>query len=179
MVYKQAQTRKEMRQILALQKKNLPKNLTQSEMLQQGFLTIEHSLDLLWKMNGAFPHTLAMDKEKVVGYALSMTSKFSHEIPMLTSMFQEIEKTFKGKKVIVMGQICISKTHRGKGIFRELYKRMQAYTQSRFDAIITEVDTKNIRSMNAHKAIGFEELRRYQADGREWSLIVLNKKAAP
>lgn len=42
------------------------------------------------------------------------------------------------------------------------------------DTIITEVDAKNQRSLNAHLAIGFSELKRYRGDdGKDWVLIVL------
>lgn len=172
--YKQARTKEEIRQILALQKQNLPKNLNEKEIREQGFLTVEHSFDLLWEMNTVFPHTLATENGKVIGYALSMTQKFALDIPILKSMFEEIGKVFKGKAFIVMGQICIAKTHRGQGVFRELYKNMQVYTQDRFGSIITEVDVKNIRSMNAHKAIGFRELSQHASDGKVWSLIQLS-----
>ncbi|MEM1259541.1 MAG: GNAT family N-acetyltransferase, partial [Bacteroidota bacterium] len=171
--YKQAHTKEEIRQILALQKQNLPKNLSEKEIREQGFLTVEHSFDLLWEMNQVFPHTLATKDGKVIGYALSMTPKFALDIPILKSLFEEIKKVFKGKEFIVMGQICVAKTHRGQGVFRELYKNMQGYTQDTFDSIITEVDVKNSRSMSAHKAVGFKELSRHASDGKVWSMIVL------
>lgn len=172
-VYKQAQTKEEIWQIHTLQKQNLPKNLSEKEIREQGFLTVEHSFNLLWEMNQVFPHTLATESGKVIGYALSMTQKFALDIPILKSMFEEIKKVFKGKQFIVMGQICVTKTYRGKGVFRGLYTNMKAYTQGTFDSIITEVDVKNSRSMNAHTAIGFKELSRHASDGKIWSLIVL------
>lgn len=86
----------------------------------------------------------------------------------------EIDKTLTPLvDYIIMGQVCISKSHRGKGIFRELYQNMQRFLSPSFSKIITEVDTKNRRSMNAHQAIGFKELKRYTADDKEWSLVVL------
>lgn len=141
-------------------------------------MTVEHSFDLLWKMNCDFPHTLAMEDEKVIGYALSMTPNFAQDIDVLKSMFDEINKYIKAKDFIVMGQICIAKTHRGQGVFKGLYQKMLVFTQERFNTIITEVDTKNERSMNAHKAVGFKELSRHSSDGRDWSLIMLKNKKA-
>ena len=176
--YKQANSKKEIRQILTLQQQNLPKNLSETEKKEQGFLTVEHSFDLLWKMNCDFPHTLAMEDEKVIGYALSMTPNFAQDIDVLKSMFDEINKYIKAKDFIVMGQICIAKTHRGQGVFKGLYQKMLVFTQERFNTIITEVDTKNERSMNAHKAVGFKELSRHSSDGRDWSLIMLKNKKA-
>ncbi|MEO0572411.1 MAG: GNAT family N-acetyltransferase [Bacteroidota bacterium] len=172
-VYKQARTKAEIKQILNLQKLNLPKNLSETEIREQGFLTVEHSQDLLWKMNQVFPHTLATEEGKVIGYALSMHPKFGKEIEILKSMFAKIKEIFIRDSFLIMGQICVAKTHRGQGVFRELYRNMQTYTRNKFDSIITEVDVKNFRSMNAHKAIGFKELAKHTSDGRVWSLIIL------
>jgi hypothetical protein len=174
--YKQANTAKEIQQIIALQQRNLPKNLSQQEMEEQGFLTIEHTYELVLKMNMAFPHTLAKDGENVVGYALSMHPQFGNEIELLRAMFKKTETLVPNNlKCLVMGQICVAKPHRGLGIFRGLYKNMQRYTKDMFDVIITEVDVKNTRSMNSHKSVGFEELCRYSSVGRTWSFIMLKQ----
>ena len=176
-VYKQADAEEEIQQIINLQQQNLPKNLSEQEKKEQGFLTVEHTFDLLWEMNSVFPHTLATDNGKVIGYTLSMSPEFAEDIDILRSMFAEIKKYVDGKGFIVMGQICIAKTHRGQGIFKGLYYHMRAFTQKKFNTIITEVDVKNERSMNAHKAVGFEEFSRHSSDGRIWSLIILKNKA--
>lgn len=172
-LYKQANSEEELKQILALQRQNLPKNLSIPYLVTEGFVTVEHSLELLQKMNDAFPHTLATHEGKVVGYALSMHSKFGNEIAILKSMFDEIKRTGIKERFMVMGQICIAKTHRRKGIFRGLYKHMKQYVQNDFKLIITEVDCRNTRSLQAHKAVGFKELTQYSSDGRVWSLLIL------
>ncbi|WP_350289790.1 GNAT family N-acetyltransferase [uncultured Croceitalea sp.] len=174
LVYKQADSDIELRQILALQRINLPKNLTEEEMSAEGFLTVEHSFELIKEMNEACKHTIAVDSGKVVGYALSMHPKFAEEIAVLKPMFHEINKIIiTGNDYLIMGQICIAKTYRGKGLFRGLYKNMKALIFRKYTKIITEVDAKNIRSLNAHQAIGFKKLEQYQADDKEWYLIVL------
>ena len=174
LVYKQANSDIELKQILALQQANLPKNLTNEEKISEGFLTVEHSLELLKEMNTACPHTIALDSEKVVGYALAMHPKFAEEIEVLKPMFKEINKVVSlNNNYPIMGQICIAKTFRGKGLFRGLYNNMKALLPLGFTKIITEVDTTNIRSIEAHQAIGFIELKRYWAQEKEWSLIVL------
>ncbi len=172
--YIQASSDWELRQILVLQQQNLPKNLTKEELHTQGFLTVEHTFDLLKEMNIVFPHTLAMDSGKLVGYALSMSPKFGDTIALLRPMFSQIESLLgSGHDYMVMGQICIAKSHRGKGVFRNLYGKMREFLPEDCRKIITEVDTKNTRSLQAHYAIGFRELKRYPKAGREWSLIVL------
>ena len=72
-----------------------------------------------------------------------------------------------------MGQICVAKNYRNQGIFRGLSNAMKAHVQPEFDSIITEVDAKNTRSLQAHYAVGFKELKTYYSDDRDWVLIRL------
>ena len=172
--YTQASTIDHLEQILLLQQQNLPKNLTDKEKEREGFLTVEHSFEVLKAMNEECRHIIALENGKVVAYALCMHPKFAESIEVLRPMFQEISQIVKGKKnYMVMGQICVAKTNRGQGIFRKLYETMKEKLPEGFDTIITEVDAKNQRSVNAHKAIGFSEIKRYKADGKVWSLITL------
>lgn len=173
-VYKQTSTDNELQQILALQQQNLPQHLSVDERLREGFVTVEHSFDVLKMMNKECPHTLAVDNGKVIGYALSMHPCFGDTIPILKPMFAEIEKIgFAKNDFIVMGQICIAKSHRRQGVFRGLYQNMRAFLFPHFSKIITEVDAKNVRSLNAHLSIGFKEIHRYKSSTKEWVLISL------
>ncbi|WP_136466646.1 GNAT family N-acetyltransferase [Flagellimonas onchidii] len=172
--YTQASTIDHLEQILDLQQQNLPKNLTVKEKELEGFLTVEHSFSILKEMNDECGHIIALDDEKVVAYALCMHPKFAESIKVLKPMFHEINNVVRDKgNYMVMGQICVAKSHRGKGLFRSLYKTMKEKLPNGFDTIITEVDAHNKRSLRAHRAIGFKELKRYYSDEKEWVLIVL------
>lgn len=170
----QVQNKKELEQILSLQKENLPGALSKKEIAKEGFVTIAHSFDLLDAMNKVCPHIIAKEEEKVIGYALCMHPKFGNEIDILKPMFKEISAVLsRDEKYMVMGQICIDKTYRKMGLFQKLYKNMQDAIKPDFNCIITEVDALNKRSLNAHLAIGFVELKTYASDGRKWHLIAL------
>ncbi len=174
LIYKQADSDIELRQILTLRQANLPKNLTKEEKAKEGFLTVEHSFELLKAMNEVCKHTIAVSEDKIIGYALSMRPSFGDKIPMLKPMLAEIKKVVPlDYNYIIMGQICIAKNYRGKGIFRGLYKAMKEFLPNNINKIITEVDIKNTRSITAHQAIGFKELKRYWVDDKEWSIVVL------
>lgn len=125
-------------------------------------------------MNEACPHIIATSDDKVVGYTLCMHPKFGNEIEVLRPMFAEIKQTLgPDEKYIVMGQVCVDKAYRRRGIFRNLYKYMLEQIKPEFHCIITEVDSENTRSLEAHYAVGFELISRYQADGHNWELIRL------
>lgn len=172
--YQRAKTIEDLNQILELQQRNLPKNLSSSEKESEGFVTVTHSFKLLKQMNDACPHIIAKHNGCVIGYALCMTTNFKAKIPVLIPMFNEIESVIsKHLNYVVMGQICIDKTARGQGVFRSLYQFMAQELKNDFKAIITEVDIKNTRSLNAHKAVGFTPLKNYTSDNQVWEIISL------
>ena len=172
--YKLSSSAEEIEQILALQQQNFPDKVSKEEQASDGFVTVVHTVDILLKWQKKQPHILAMSDGKVVGYALSMLSEYRNDIPILVPMFEKIDSCIdSNRSYIVMGQICIDKAFRGKGIFRGLYENMKQ-SCAQFDWIITEVDEKNQRSVHAHKAVGFQELMSYQQDQQTWSLIYLD-----
>jgi ribosomal protein S18 acetylase RimI-like enzyme len=170
----------QIQEILDLQTQNLPKNITANEAKEQGFVTVQHDADLLWSMNQKYPHSIAIDNETVVGFALVMTQDFKNDIPILVPMFEQLdEMTFNNKPLnessyFVMGQICVAKSHRGQGIAGHLYKNLEERLSSTFDYIITEVATRNWRSMRAHEKVGFQILKKYvdETTNEEWALLI-------
>lgn len=175
--YHRVKTSEELKEILDLQKRNLAENLVEEEKLKEGFVTLKHTFEILKKMNDACAHCVAKKEGKVVGFVLSMLQSFRNDVPLLIPMFKEIDKAISEANLslnyIVMGQVCVDKSVRGKGVFRGLYNYMATEMKTRFDTILTEVDTKNIRSSNAHKSIGFELLKKYESNNQIWEIIIL------
>ena len=173
-VYAQTSSKTELLQILELQQKNLPKKLTDDEKQREGFITVEHDFETLYNMHKVHPHIIAKDNETVVGYALSMSTAFKDVIPVLIPMFVEIEKLKIEQNFIVMGQVCVDKEYRGKGIFRGLYDKMKEAFSGKYSAIITEIDAKNIRSINAHNAIRFKTICEYSSNNQLWKVVAMD-----
>lgn len=175
--YHRALTAGELNEILNLQEQNLRHLISDDVKEKEGFVTLQHDFNILKKMNDACAHCIAKLNGKVVGYALSMLQDFKNDIPLLVPMFNEIDELILEKNLspnyIAMGQICVDKSVRGMGVFRGLYHFMAQQLKNDFDAIITEVDIKNTRSSNAHKAVGFEVLKNYTSNDQFWEVIIL------
>lgn len=172
-----AQSPDDLQAILNLQQKNLPVNISTTEAQTQGFVTVHHDFDLLERMNQPYPHIVVRDKAKVVGYALVMMRRFKQEIPVLVSMFDQINAiSYQGHLLgtvnyFIMGQVCIDKAYRGLGLFAGLYEEMKKRMSPHFDYIVTEVALRNRRSMRAHEKIGFEKVHTYK-DGEDWQVLL-------
>ena len=176
-----AKLSEDLEQILNLQKENLPSQISIEEASNEGFVTLRHDLELLKSMNSPYPHVIAKYDEQLVGYALVMLRRFSKELPILFPMFEKLEKLWynnkklKDQSYFVMGQVCIKKGFRGKGILKDMYSELKHRMKNDFDFMVTEISTKNQRSIKAHSKLGFEEIHSFQSNnGEHWSIILLN-----
>lgn len=172
-IYTRAKTREELIQIRTLQFQNISTSITSEEKLQEGFVTVQHSLELLEQMNTACAHIIAREDQKVVGYALVMLPKFKNEIKILIPMFDRIDALLPiNKSYVIMGQICVDKNYRRQGIFRQLYLYYKGELQKQFDFLITEVAAINHRSINAHLSVGFKTIEIYEDKGILWHIML-------
>ena len=170
--YKRAKTDEELLQILTLQQSNFPSSISNEEKTKEGFVTVQHDFKILKSMNDKCQHIIATYDNEVIGYALSMVKEFQENIEVLKPMFVEIEKHKKNQSsYLVMGQICVDKEFRKKGVFRGMYTFMRRELRQQYDTLITEIDSRNKRSIDAHYAIGFKQLQMYNADNQDWEIV--------
>jgi ribosomal protein S18 acetylase RimI-like enzyme len=172
----------EMNQILDLQRLYLRGRKGSEEENKEGFLTVEHSLDALKKMHRLQPGVIVKDDQVVAGYALVMPAECKDFIPELIPMFSTFRQlSFLGKPVAeqlfyVMGQICVSKPYRGQGIFDMLYAKHKELFHRKYQFVITEISTRNLRSLAAHTRVGFTNLLTYRDDLDEWTVAAWDWK---
>ena len=181
MVHYRAATDQDLEEILELQKANRPENLSKEDAQREGFVHVRHDVPLLQAMNTPYPHAIAKDSEdgKVVGYTLSLLRTFDRDrIPLLDGLTKAIDsvsycgRSVKEMNYIVMGQVCIHKDYRGKGIFGGLYDMMKMTLSPHFDCITTCVSVRNTRSLRAHAKVGFQSILRYSSHGEEWVVLL-------
>jgi ribosomal protein S18 acetylase RimI-like enzyme len=178
-----ASTDDELRQILALQAANMRDTMTAEERRAQGFLTLRHDLALLREMNTPYGHVIAVPSgsDRVAAYALVMLNDFRTRIPKLEPMFRELDglayggRPLFGYRSYVMGQVCVAKEHRGRGLVERLYEEHRARMSPHFELMVTEIDRENVRSMRAHEKAGFEVVHEYRSEGGAvWVIVVLD-----
>ena len=175
---RQAASVQDLQNILELQGENMKMQLSPQEIDAEGFITVRHSLEQLKIMQNLVPQVIATDEEQLAGYALVMGRELKNNIPVLIPMFDLLDAlAYHGKPVrslnyYVMGQICVRKSYRGKGVFRQLYHAHRELLSKDHDCCITEVSTSNFRSMRAHLAVGFQVLHTFTDDIDEWNIVL-------
>src|SRR5262245_11657243 len=87
---------------------------------QDGFVTVEHTLDILRAMHALAPSVVARDPQgAIVGYAIVMLREVRALLPILEPMFEMIERlppaalsARPSPRWYVMGQIAVAPEHR-------------------------------------------------------------------
>lgn len=177
-----AETKADLKGILDLQQKNLSENISLEEKLEQGFVRVQHNLELLELLNSIERHVIAKDKDLVAAYVLAMTKKSRNDVPMLVPMFQQLDNlTYKGKNVseynyMVVGQVCIGKNYRGIGLFASCFEVYRNTFEKNYDFAITEISVSNPRSIKAHQKVGFEIIYTFKDEYETWVIVVWDWK---
>ena len=168
----------ELNELLSLQQKYLRGVTPGIEEKEQGFLTVSHNLNILEQMHSLQPSVIVKYNDTIVGYALVVKQECRDIIPVLLPMFEHLDKiTYKNKLLknysyYVMGQVCVDKPFRSKGVFDMLYQKHRELFKDDFDFVITEISTSNHRSLNAHKRVGFKTIDIFKDETDEWEIVL-------
>jgi L-amino acid N-acyltransferase YncA len=163
----------DLEQILALQRANLEDGRAADDVARDGFVTVRHTAEILGAMHAIEPSIVARDDGRVVGYALVMPLETRALVPVLGSMFERLDTlpALAGLRYYVMGQICVAASHRGRGVVEAMYRGHRERLAGRFDAVVTEIAMRNVRSMRAHQKVGFATIHRYADATDDWAIV--------
>lgn len=168
----------ELQQILDLQQLYLSGQNDSAEEKEQGFVTVKHSFNVLKQMHELSPSVIVKDGDKVIAYALVMTKECQNFIPVLVPMFKSFSKILYNKQPLpsysyyVMGQVCVHKDYRGMGVFHMLYQHHRELFSKQFDFVLTEIATRNTRSIRAHEKVGFKTIHTFRDTTDEWAIVL-------
>jgi GNAT superfamily N-acetyltransferase len=166
--------------ILALQTQNLAGALSREEASSQGFVTVAHTLDILQQMHRMAPSVVVRDGCVLAGYALTMPLGCRAFVPVLEPMFRLFDVlTLQGRplssyRYYVMGQICVARDYRGRGVFQALYRGHAELHAPDHDLVVTEISARNTRSLRAHQKVGFFEIASHRDATDDWLVVGWN-----
>lgn len=168
-------------EILQIHKMNqlyLRSNLSAQVQEEEGFVSWLYPVSLLQQMDSIAPSIIVKDDEQVVGYALVTpieASSFHPDLKILIDNLETIDhkdKPLSSYLYYVMGQVCIHKEYRGKGIFSMLFQKHKEIYNGQYELLVTEISTKNLRSQKAHEKVGFTTIYTYTDALDDWNVVV-------
>jgi GNAT superfamily N-acetyltransferase len=166
--------------VLDLQQQNQKRNVPPDVQRDQGFVTLQYTLDQMQKMHALGPSVIAKDGGRVVGYAITAMPEASAFVPELATLFSLLQTIdYKGQPLsayahYLVGQVCVADGYRGQGIFDQMYQHHRDLYSNRFRLFITDISMRNTRSLRAHERVGFQLVHQfYEPDAQEeWGVVV-------
>lgn len=157
----------------ALQMAGLRTNISAEEATGEGFLTAIYSIELLTKMHELAPAIIAKVQDTIVGFILVAPPPLREYTEVLGTMFDAIDQHLtNGETYIGVGQLCVGKGYRGKGIATQMYQFFQKEYSPFYECLVCDVHQENVPSLRAHKKVGFERLSTVSFQASPWELLV-------
>lgn len=177
-VITQVKTEEELNKLKALQNANLRKLIGEEEAMKEGFVTSEYSIELLQKMHQSHASIIAKEGDEVVGYVIVTDKTVIGEHEEIDHLFNTVdnlsfnEKLLKEVSYILVGQLCVGKTHRGQGLVQSMYNYYKENFSTQYQYLVTDISQANPRSIKAHKKTGFETIGVIEQVGTGWDIVL-------
>lgn len=173
------QTDDDLRGILTLQEQNLRRLIPESVATEQGFVTLQYTLDQMRHMHQAGPSVIAKDGDTVVGYVIATLPETRQFVPELGNLFDQIDViNYEGRPLstyayYVVGQVCVASGYRGQALLDRMYAHHRSLYSDRFQLFVTDISALNTRSLRVHERIGFQALQRFYEPtaGEDWIVV--------
>lgn len=166
-------------QIKRLQEENHFKALTEEEKEIWGFVSLETDIDALRDIYKDPGILVALKNSRIVGYEMPLTVQKIKKMPLFNQFIERVlnirhkDKKLAEYRIIMEGQICIDKNHRGKGLAENMHNEFMNMIKGKYDLIFTDVSRQNPRSLHVHiNKLGFKIADEYNEDGRDWCILI-------
>jgi predicted GNAT superfamily acetyltransferase len=73
---------------------------------------------------------------------------------------------------LVVGQLCVAKEVRGRGLAQDLYAQFKATYENRYPFAVTDIDQANYSSLRTHLKVGFITLSTLNYGDSNWDVVV-------
>ncbi|KAJ3346298.1 hypothetical protein HDU91_007083 [Kappamyces sp. JEL0680] len=147
----------------------------------------EYSVEFLAQMHQATPAVVAVDGLGcVVGYALAVDQSLALGHSLLSELCRTIQDqvvhSTDPSSFVMVGQLCIAREWRGKGLVSQLYQHFRHIYAPAFQRCITDLSEWNLRSLRAHEKVGFTVVHSFSGadattSGQTWHIICWDWRA--
>ena len=177
-ILKLVETEQELIGLKQLQTNNLRRIIGEEEAMKEGFVTSEYALSLLQQMHIIHPSIIMKEGNEVVGYTIVTNKAVYGAHPELDHLFNTLDATeykgalLKNSNYILVGQVCVAKTHRGQGWVPKMYDYYKNLHAKNYTFLVTDISQANKRSVRIHQKIGFETIGVIEQVGTCWDIVL-------
>ena len=130
------------------------------------------------KANGLVEKILVKEGDEVVGYTIVTNKGVYGEHPEVDHLFNTLDQTKYNEillsevNYIMIGQVCVGKSHRGQGWVPKMYEFYKSLHSKNYQYLVTDISQANKRSIKMHQKIGFETIGVIEQVGTGWDIVL-------
>ena len=179
-ILKLVETKEELIGLKQLQTNNLRRLIGEEEAMKEGFVTSEYTLELLQKMHDVHPSIIVKEGDEVVAYTIVTNKAVYGAHPEVDHLFNTLDATnyngalLKNANYILVGQVCVGKSHRGQGWVPKMYAYYKDLHGKNYNYLVTDISQANKRSIRMHQKVGFETIGVIEQVGTGWDIVLWN-----
>jgi GNAT superfamily N-acetyltransferase len=168
-----------MSQIMKIQFENQRNNLTPFRQ-KNGFLSIAFSEDEFNDFNNNLCVAIAKEQDDVIGYCCISSAEYNSKFPILDQIIANLSSySIPGtkdrpieEKTSIYGPVCISLSHRGKGVLKKLSTFALGFAKKMgYLYCFSFISSANTRSLNAHMKLSFHKVGKVNFNNKEYEVI--------
>ncbi|HHV43031.1 MAG TPA: GNAT family acetyltransferase [Clostridiaceae bacterium] len=114
---------------------------------------------------------IALDGDKVVGYATAASWQFWAQWPLFQVMIDDLQNmVYLGRQLNTensyqYGPVAVDKEYRSTGVFPNLFETSRREMSQRYPVLVTFINTINGRSLRAHEKLQLDIIKPFKFQG--------------
>ena len=166
-------------QVLKIQSESLREHLTLSQQ-KDGYLSIAFTEAEFRAFNLNLCVVVARTHHEVIGYSCISDVEFNTRFPILDQIVANIiSYSIPGtndrpteETSYFHGPVCITRSHRGKGVIKELFlKELEIAKEKGYAYCFSFISSENKRSLKAHRKLSFQKVGTVNYNDKEYIVI--------
>jgi GNAT superfamily N-acetyltransferase len=166
-------------QVLKIQSENLREHLTPSQQ-KDGYLSIAFSEADFKAYNHNLCVVVARTHHGVIGYSCISDVEFNMQFPILDQIVANFTSYFipgtndrpTEEMSYFHGPVCITRSHRGKGVIKELFLyELEVAKEKGYAYCFSFISSENTRSLKAHMKLSFQKVGTVNYNNKEYIVI--------
>ncbi|SEA85156.1 GNAT family N-acetyltransferase [Pedobacter hartonius] len=167
----------ELVQIAALSLENSPSMVPDELKEKEGYVTWNYPIEDLRVLHQISPSIIVKDGDKVVAYVVILLQESEEVYKPLKDLLDLLRSiTYQGKsvfdyKIYMLGQDCVHRDYRGKGVIKLLFDFQKEHFASRFELGLSAISVHNPLSQKVHERLGAQTIYVLPVESDTWNIV--------
>ena len=168
----------ELIQIAALSMENMSSMIPDDLKEKEGYVTWPYSIEDLRVIHQITPSIVIKDDDKVIAYLIILVSEVREVYQPLKNILKLLgpssyqDRLFEDYKYYILGQDCVQRDYRGRGLIKLLFDFQKKHLAPRYDLGVSAISVHNPLSQRIHEKLGAQVINVLSTEENTWNIVI-------